>query len=410
MRIRHLSLVTVPVTVALVSGCAARQTRVTEPVEAIQAQAEVAEKDLLDVTIVVFDPGLAGMDELQLNEKGIFPDVRKSEARFIPVHLMRTLQATGHWGAVRVMPSDTASDLTVLGQIERSNGKDLELEDPGAGRHGRGVAGADLPRAGQRPGLRPGAGRSAGAVSGPLQPDRQRHPGGARSPQARGAPEGAPGRPAALRSRSRSTGARQLPEHGCQGPCRGRATAGRGRSDAGPHRPHPRAGRAVRRHAQRALRRLLRAHGRALRRLAHLQLRGAGRLRRAAQGVAAQEGPRRAGGGAGSHPDRRQQRGGAARPRRGHDRGPGGDPERDREGRGGQDPPRRARGAGSVLRLRDRPAARGRRGPDAAPDRIGRDAVRHVAQAAARAVRRRDGLAPRSQHGRARGRSRAPDD
>jgi len=128
MRIRHLSLVTVPVTVALVCGCAARQTWVTDPVEAIQAQTEVPNEHLLDVTIVVFDPGLAGKDELELNEKGVFPDVRKSEARFIPVHLMRTLQATGHWGAVRVMPSDTASDLTLLGEIERSNGKDLELK------------------------------------------------------------------------------------------------------------------------------------------------------------------------------------------------------------------------------------------------------------------------------------------
>jgi hypothetical protein len=101
---------------------------VTDPVEAVQAQTEVPDEQLLDVTIVVFDPGLAGRDELELNEKGIFPDVRKSEARFIPVHLMRTLQATGHWGAVRVMPSGAASDLTLFGEIERSNGRDLELK------------------------------------------------------------------------------------------------------------------------------------------------------------------------------------------------------------------------------------------------------------------------------------------
>jgi hypothetical protein len=127
MRIRFLSLAAVGA-VVLVSGCAARHTHVTDPVEVIQAQTEVPEERLLDVTIVVFDPGLADKDELELAEKGIFPDVRKSEARFIPVHLMRTLQATGHWGAVRVMPAEGASDLMVFGQIQRSNGKDLDLE------------------------------------------------------------------------------------------------------------------------------------------------------------------------------------------------------------------------------------------------------------------------------------------
>ena len=37
-------------------------------------------------------------------QKGIRSAVRKSEARYIPIHLRNTLQSTGQWGAVRVVP------------------------------------------------------------------------------------------------------------------------------------------------------------------------------------------------------------------------------------------------------------------------------------------------------------------
>ncbi len=62
-------------------------------------------------------------------KEGVFPEVRKAEARFIPYQLKQTLQSTGNWGAVRVMPEDTSSaEVTVTGEIIKSTGKDLVVE------------------------------------------------------------------------------------------------------------------------------------------------------------------------------------------------------------------------------------------------------------------------------------------
>jgi len=101
-----------------------------DPVELIQAQTEIPEEELLDVGIHVFDPGLPEDEEalFALEEKGVFPDVRKSEARYIPFQLMQTLQSTGYWGAVRVVPAANAVDVMVSGTILKSHGKNLEVE------------------------------------------------------------------------------------------------------------------------------------------------------------------------------------------------------------------------------------------------------------------------------------------
>jgi hypothetical protein len=99
-------------------------------VEALQAQTEISEEKLLDVGIRVFEPGLPEEQEtlIELEEEGVFSDVRKSEARYIPIQLKRTLQSTGFWGAVRLVPKASNVDLMVSGTILKSNGKKLELE------------------------------------------------------------------------------------------------------------------------------------------------------------------------------------------------------------------------------------------------------------------------------------------
>jgi hypothetical protein len=102
---------------------------VVTPIEAIQAHSEIPEAQLLDVSVEILDPGLPEGEESALEEQGIFPDVRRSEARFIPVHLKRTLESTGNWGAVRVIPPGVgSSDVIVSGRIIKSNGKELEVE------------------------------------------------------------------------------------------------------------------------------------------------------------------------------------------------------------------------------------------------------------------------------------------
>ncbi len=95
----------------------------------VVAQGEIPEARLVDVAIDLFAPGVSDTPPSPLLQKGIRASVRKSEARYIPIHLRNTLQSTGQWGAVRVVPGGASwAELLVTGRIEKSNGKDLELE------------------------------------------------------------------------------------------------------------------------------------------------------------------------------------------------------------------------------------------------------------------------------------------
>ncbi len=108
------------------------------PVIAIQASGEMPEDALLDVGIQILDPGLPPGDSYTLEQDGVYEDIRRSESRFIPVELMNTLQATGNWGAVRVVPAGTDSvDLVVSGRIEESSGRKLVIDLRAADATGR---------------------------------------------------------------------------------------------------------------------------------------------------------------------------------------------------------------------------------------------------------------------------------
>jgi hypothetical protein len=98
------------------------------PLELVRANEEIPEELLLDVGIRIFDPGLPEKDESAKEGKAVFPDVRKSEARFIPFHLKGVLESTGQWGAVRVVPKAAGTaDVLVTGQILKSTGLILTL-------------------------------------------------------------------------------------------------------------------------------------------------------------------------------------------------------------------------------------------------------------------------------------------
>ena len=101
-----------------------------EPVEALQALAEVPADRLLDVGVHVFDTGIPEDEYARfvLEEKGVFEEIRKSEARWIPMNLKRTLESTGYWGAVRMVPAATSVDVIVEGAIVSSTGKKLEID------------------------------------------------------------------------------------------------------------------------------------------------------------------------------------------------------------------------------------------------------------------------------------------
>jgi hypothetical protein len=115
-----------------IGGCVTSETKPVPKIAAKQATVHIPESELLDVGIRVFDPGIPKNieeDEEALAKKRIYPELRKAEARYLPTLLRETLEATGQWGAVRVIPN-TADfvDVIVTGQLVDSNGGFLSVD------------------------------------------------------------------------------------------------------------------------------------------------------------------------------------------------------------------------------------------------------------------------------------------
>ncbi len=109
------------------AGCVVHDERPMPPVVAQKATAEIPQAELLDVGIRMFDANIPA-DPAEQEKRGIYPDVRKAESRYMPVLLRDTLESTGQWGQVRVLPADsTGSDVNVDARILESNGSDLKL-------------------------------------------------------------------------------------------------------------------------------------------------------------------------------------------------------------------------------------------------------------------------------------------
>jgi len=113
----------------LLAGCSTTGSHrsVENDVQVEKPVGEISESQLLDVWIELFDPG-----ELQVDEddsKGLSTDIREAEARYMPVLLRDTMEKTGYWGAVRVVPRDTeGGEVLVQGVILESDGERLELK------------------------------------------------------------------------------------------------------------------------------------------------------------------------------------------------------------------------------------------------------------------------------------------
>ena len=86
-----------------------------------------ADASYVDVGLVIFDPGIPA-DESTHSKLGIFPEIRKAEAKYMPVILRETLIDSGEWGVVRVLPEALdSSELLVTGTLLHSDGQRLEL-------------------------------------------------------------------------------------------------------------------------------------------------------------------------------------------------------------------------------------------------------------------------------------------
>jgi hypothetical protein len=124
------NLVLVAALLAL-AGCVTSDIRPQPKINPVQAQQEIPAAELLDIGIHVFDPGIPASptDEEALAKKRIFPGLRKAEARWMPVKLRATLEASSQWGAVRVVPDGSQyHDVMVTGRIVESTGMKVELE------------------------------------------------------------------------------------------------------------------------------------------------------------------------------------------------------------------------------------------------------------------------------------------
>lgn len=110
------------------SGCVTHETRPLPRVNAIQAAAEIPDDQLLDVGVRLFDENVPD-DEKKREKERIFPDVRKAEARYLAMQVRNTLEGSGQWGQVRVIPvDDDALDVRVSAKILESTGMQLRLD------------------------------------------------------------------------------------------------------------------------------------------------------------------------------------------------------------------------------------------------------------------------------------------
>jgi len=109
------------------TACASGPARQdVSPTEAIRANEKLPEASLLDVGIHVFQK--AEVDPDVAAETGTQPKIMDAEARYIPFHLKNTLQQTGQWGAVRVVPERAEEvDVAVHGTLLESNGENLTI-------------------------------------------------------------------------------------------------------------------------------------------------------------------------------------------------------------------------------------------------------------------------------------------
>ena len=90
-----------------------------------RAEIELKQEELISVGILIFDPNVPEGDSTKTL---VFPDIRKAEARYFPYHLKNTLEESGYWGGIWVLPDSTKStDLVITGRIDKSDGYDVTI-------------------------------------------------------------------------------------------------------------------------------------------------------------------------------------------------------------------------------------------------------------------------------------------
>ena len=115
---------TVIALLSLLTGCVTQTVKTTAVPTLKTYMTELASDEILDVAVVVFDPGLMETDP----ENSVYPEIRRAEATFMARELALVLDDQGAWGASRVVPSnDHIADVLINGTIEQSDGESLTL-------------------------------------------------------------------------------------------------------------------------------------------------------------------------------------------------------------------------------------------------------------------------------------------
>ncbi len=121
---RHFIYLFISVALLGLSACSTQNIKSTTITQALIEQEPIPEDELLDVGIAVFNPGFDDMDE---NDAELtFADVRIAETYYTANLLADTLQRTGNWGVVRVIPEESKTiDVIVNGTILQSDGETM---------------------------------------------------------------------------------------------------------------------------------------------------------------------------------------------------------------------------------------------------------------------------------------------
>lgn len=114
---------------ALLAGCASGPVdKPDNRIVAEIAQREIPADQLMNVNVVEFDPNVPAAAD-QDKDLPVVPAVRQAEASYLAYALRTTLEGTGQWGAVRVVPEGIdSSEVSVHGTIIASDGGMLELK------------------------------------------------------------------------------------------------------------------------------------------------------------------------------------------------------------------------------------------------------------------------------------------
>jgi hypothetical protein len=116
------------VVIFLLAACANYEYHETKNVAAARYQdgvdAVITDAELLNVGIVLFDPGSVVIDEDTVASASI----RHSESVWFATQLKTALEYSNVWGSVRTMPSaNSVTDVLISGKIIDSNGEVVEL-------------------------------------------------------------------------------------------------------------------------------------------------------------------------------------------------------------------------------------------------------------------------------------------